>query len=245
MELEIKIPTKWDELTDWQLIKIASMLHKSGPPFDFMTWLYLNEVKWYQFKKAYELRQVINNVPLSELRTHFNWIFTNVNRTKFPKHKKYKSPMDRMVNLTIEEFAVADDLNNNYLKTRNILYLRLLTSVLYKKGSDQYNHLLLDTYSKRFKKDKNSFFKAVHIAFNGCKKGIVEKYPNIYPKIKVQQKSNKKSGLLDVVLKMSGQKFGTYEETKRTLLYTFLNDMEESIIQNKELKEQYEKKRKS
>ncbi|EKB02666.1 hypothetical protein HMPREF9711_03128 [Myroides odoratimimus CCUG 3837] len=241
MQIDLKIPSKWDELTDWQLKKIAAMIGKNGPAFNFMTWLYLNQVKWWQFKKAYQLKIVMNQVPMSELRNHFNWVYTNVDRTIFPKHNKYVAPMDRLVNLTIEEFAVADDLNNMYLIKKDISYLRLLVAVLYKEKGEVYDHLQLENNVKRFKKEKKDFLLAVHIAFNGCKKGIVEKYKHIYPKIKVQQKSNKKAGLLDVVLKMSGQKFGTYQETKTTLVHTFLNELEENIIQQKELKDKHGK----
>lgn len=242
MEININIPSKWDELTDWQLIKIANTYRRSGRIFDFMIWLYLNHVKWYEFKRAYQLRIVLNNVPLSELKNNYKWIYTQIDRTKFPKHKRYQRPMDRIVDVTIQEFAVADDLNNMYLKTGDISYLKLLTAVLYRPKRESYNHLDLEKNIKRFKKDKNAFFKAVHLAFNGSKKGIVDKFTHVYPKIKVQQKSNKKSGLLDVVLKMSGGKFGTYNETKNTLLYTFLTELEESIVQQEKMQEKYGKK---
>ncbi len=241
MQIDLKIPSKWDELTDWQLKKIAAMIGKNGPAFNFMTWLYLNQVKWWQFKKAYQLKIVMNQVPMSELRNHFNWVYTNVDRTIFPKHKHYVAPMDRLVNLTIEEFAVADDLNNMYLIKMDISYLRLLVAVLYKQKGEVYDHLQLENNVKRFKKEDKEFLLAVHITFNGCKKGIIEKYKHIYPKIKVQQRSNKKAGLLDIVLKMSGQKFGTYQETKSTLVHTFLNELEENIIQQKELKDKHGK----
>ncbi len=241
MQIDLRIPSKWDELTDWQLKKIANMFGKKGPAFNFMTWLYLNQVKWYQFKKAYQLKVVMNNVPLTELSNHFKWVFDNVDRTIFPKHKKYIAPMDRLVNLTIEEFAVADDLNNMYIIKNDIAYLKLLVAVLYRTKGEVYDHLQLENNLSRFKKEDKEFLLAVHICFNGCKKGIIEKYKNVYPQIKVQQRSNKKAGLLDVVLKMSGQKFGTYQETKSTLVHTFLNELEENIIQQKEQKEKYGK----
>lgn len=245
MEIKIKIdiPKNWNELNDWQLRKIANMLYKKGAAFDFMTWMYLNQVKWWQFKRAYELRLVLNEVPLSTLKEHFEWIYKNVDRTIFPKHKKLIAPMDRLINLSIEEFAMADDMNNLYLKTKKIVYLQLLCAILYRKPNETYDHLKLEQmYLKRFSHAPVDFLYAVQLAFNGCKNNIVVKYKNIYPTVKKAQKSNKKSGFLDVVLKMSGQKFGTYNETKSTLVYTFLNELEESIIQQKEMKEHYGKK---
>lgn len=242
-KIELTIPTKWDDLTDWQLLKIARMLNKRGPAFDFMTWMYLNRVRWWQLKKAYNLRIVLNNVPLSELRTHFNWIYTQTDRTKFPKHQTLVPPMDRLVSLSIEEFSIADDLNNLYIKTKEHAYLRLLCAVLYREKNEAYDHLALEqVYSKRFKNASRDFLFAVHITFNGCKKSLVEKYKNVYPQIKVKQRSNKKSGMLDVVLKMSGQKFGTYQETKSTLVHTFLNELDESIKEQKEMETKYGKK---
>lgn len=243
IKIEIDIPKNWNELNDWQLLKISGMLHKKGAAFDFMTWMYLNQVKWWQFKRAYQLRLVLNEVPLSTLKEHFVWIYKQVDRTIFPKHKRLTAPMDRLVNLTIEEFALADDMNNLYLQTKKVMYLQLLCAILYREKDESYNHLHLEqVYLKRFKYAPVDFLFAVHLAFNGCKSNIVGKYKNIYPTAKKVQKSNKKSGFLDVVLKMSGQKFGTYNETKSTLVYTFLNELEESIIQQKELKEHYGKK---
>ncbi|MGL4585217.1 MAG: hypothetical protein ACRCVU_19825 [Flavobacterium sp.] len=239
MQIDLQIPSKWDDLNDWQLKKIAAMRGNEGPAFYFMTWLYLNQVKWYQFKKAYQLRIVVNQVPLSELCKYFTWVYKKEDRTIFPEHKEYIAPMPRLVNLTIEEFAVADDLNNMYLVKGDLSYLRLLVAVLYKKEGEVYNHLQLENNVKRFKKEDKEFLLAVHLTFNGCKKSIVDKYKHTYPQIKVQKRSNKKAGLLDVVLKMSGGKFGTYNETKSTLVHTFLNELEENIIQQKEMKEKH------
>lgn len=243
IKINLTLPKNWNELSDWQLQKICAMLNKRGPAFDFMVFLILNHVHWYQFIKAYKLRVVLNNVPLSELKNHFMWVYKKIDRTIFPNHKKYIKPMDRIINLTIEEYSIADDLNNMYIRTKNKMYLRLLCGVLYRHKSEAYNHLQLEAYAKRFKHSKIGFLYAVHMAFNGSKTYIVEKYPNVYPQIKKAIRSNKKSGFMEVVLKMSGQKFGTYNETRQTLVYTFLTDLEESILQQKQLEQKYGKAR--
>lgn len=246
MEININIPQSWNELTDKQLGGIAELLYVQGDLFNFSVFFILNDVRWWQFYKAFKIKMILKNVGISELVTHFSFIYKEQNRTVFPNLKGYDKPMDRFINLTIEEYAVADDLNNLYLRTKDRKYLVALCAVLYKKPGERYDHLKLNHHSKRFKRMPARFLLSVHIAFNGCKNNLVGRYQKVYPKVAVAPKvsaGGKSAGFLDVVLKKSGQKFGTYEETKRTNLFTFMSDFEESLIQQEKWKEKYPTKK--
>lgn len=243
MEIALTIPTSWNELTDKQFLGISELMYQQGELFDLPVFMLLNNIKWYQFTKAYQLKLVLRNVGVSELKKHCSFIYKEDNRTIFPKLKGYTPPMDRIIDLTIEEFAVADDLNNNYLKTKERKYLVALCAVLYKKKNEEYNHLDLNKLSKRFKHASGAFLLAVHNTWNGCKNYIMNRYKKVFPKVKTQVKKSKGAGFLEVILKMSGAKFGTHSETKKTLVYTFMTEFQESIIQQEKWEEMSRTKR--
>lgn len=243
MEIEITIPSSWNELTDKQLLGIAALKHIHGSLFDYSVWLILNNCKWYQFRKAYHLKCVMSEVGITTLKEHFSFVYKKNDRTIFPELIGYNKPMDRILNLTIEEFAVADDLNNTYLKTGDTTYLKALCAVLYKQKGEVYDHLLLNEKSKQFKACKGGFLLGVHLAWNGCKNNLVNRYTTVFPKLKVATRSNKKTGFLEVVLKMSGGKFGSHSETKRTNVYTFMTEFEESLKMQEKWQEKYPTKK--
>jgi len=236
--IDLNIPDTWNLLTDDQLKRIAKAQNLKGDLFDLAVWLILNNAHKYNFVKKHKLKAVMQLVPLSELKNHYKFIYEDVKRDKFIDLVGYIKPMDRLFDFTIERFSYADDLHNKYLETNNINYLQHLTAVLYLKKNEVFNWDLQNKRAKRFKRLPKHILLAVHLCYSGCKNHLIKKYPKVYPKVvSAQKKSNGSKSFLDVVLSMSGQKFGTYNETKSTRLHTFMDEFTNTIIMQEKWKE--------
>ncbi|KAA5532819.1 hypothetical protein [Paenimyroides baculatum] len=236
--IDINIPDTWNLLTDDQLKRIAKAQNLKGDLFDLAVWLILNNAHKYNFVKKHKLKAVLQLVPLSELKTHYKFIYEDVKREKFIDLVGYKKPLDRLFDFSIERFSYADGLFNKFLETNDYNYLQHLTAVLYLKKNEVFNWDLQNQRAKRFKRLPKHILIAVHLCYSGCKNHLVKKYPKVYPKVISQQKkSNGNHSFLDVVLSMSGQKFGTYNETKATRLHTFMSEFTNTIITQEKWKE--------
>lgn len=235
--INLQLPKTWNDLTNDQLKRIAKIQHLTGNVFDLAVWLILNNTHKYNFVKKHKLKAVLQLVPLSELKTHYQFIYEKVQRDTFIDLVGYVKPMDRLFDFSIERYSFADDLHNKFLETQNLNYLRHLTAVLYLKKHEVFNWDLQNQRAKRFKRLPNSTLLAVHLCYSGCKNHIISKYPKVYPKVVTAQRKNSSKSFLDVVLSMSGQKFGTYNETKNTRLHTFMDEFTNSIIMHEKWKE--------
>ena len=236
--IDINIPKNWNELSTDQLKRIASIQHLQGEMFDLAVWFILNNTHKYNFVKKHKLKAVLQLVPLSELKKHYAYIYDEIQREKFITIIGFTKPMDRLFDLNIERYSRADELHNLFLETKDYKYLQHLAAVLYLKRNETFNWDLQNQRVKRFLKLNKSTLLAIHLCYSGCKNHLAKRYPKIYPKVKSLQKKAKGSqSFLDVVLSMSGQKFGTYNETKNTRLYTFMDEFQNTIITHEKWKE--------
>lgn len=236
--IDLNIARSWNELTRDQLKRIAKIQHLTGEMFDLAVWYILNNTHEYNFVKKHQLKAVMQQVPLSELKKHYAFIYEDVQRETFIPLIGYMRPIDRMFDLTIERFSRADELHNLFLETKDLKYLQHLTAVLYLKPTETFDWDLQNQRVKRFLKLPESVLLAIHLCYSGCKNHLIKRYPKVYPKvIDVQKKSKGSKSFLDVVLSMSGQKFGTYNETKNTRLFTFMDEFQNTIITHEKWKE--------
>src|SRR5690606_18171938 len=130
-KIKINIPASWNELKDQQLEQIALIFNtlQPGVLFDvaILRVLINNESK---------MNALLQEVPLSVLRGYYSFLYTDANRTAFVKQWKingnvYHSPGDRINNLTIDEFAIVEDLQMKWLKEKDRTYLEYMAAVLY------------------------------------------------------------------------------------------------------------------
>lgn len=183
---------------------------------------------------------VLKEVPISELKTHYAYIYKENNRTKFAREWKvsgttYYGPGDRINNLTAEEYAICEDLQFRYRNARERVFLELMAAVLYVPVPGKrpvFEKDLLEENARLFAEVPIEKLLAMEMAFFGSKNHLVAKFPTAYPKTEPQtRKAQKKYGFGKVILNMSGGKFGTHNETRRTNIYTFLEEFEENLKQ--------------
>lgn len=238
MKVNIKLPQSWDELTDRQLRMFHRIQHLTAETYDAALWLLINNVSKWQFRKRMKVELCMYYVPLSELKNNYQYIYEDVQRGIFIKNRGFVAPMDRLYDFTIERFSYADDLHNKFLETHDYNYLRHLAAVLYLKKNETFDWDLQNQRARRFNLTTKATLYAIHLCYLGCKNHLINRFPKVYPKIqrKLKKAKNKQSSFMDVVLQMSGQKFGNYNETRSTRLYTFMAEFQNTIIQHEQIK---------
>lgn len=235
MKININIPTCWNELSERQLQKLVVLVYsgKSGMIFDLKCLQILVNLKWWQFFKTIKLAYALTQVPISEFKKSFDYIFNENNRTIFPqKINGFFAPMDRITNLTIEEFSVADNLHIKWRETKNQNFLIYLVATLYSKTRqprEVFDKNNLDIKIKYFDKVPLPVLLSVEMAYFGCKNNLVKRFPKVFPATTQKTKQSNKYGFGKVVLQMAGGKFGNHEQTKNTNIYTFLEQFSEDL----------------
>lgn len=245
--IKITLPKSWNELTNRQLERLALLFSTTQPSakFDIAVLFILLDIKWWQYIKKAKVRIVLWNVPMSEIRKNYNFIYTKNDRTSFLpflkiksynlKHKIFFAPQDRIANLTCDEFAVADDLHIKWRETKEVEYLHYLAAVLYtntKKRPDFDKNELHDK-AKAFSRVPIEKLLAIEITYFGCKNNIVKRFPKAFPKANPEASGtkNKKYGFGKVILSMAKGDLSKLETIKKVNIFAFLEQFEDDLIQ--------------
>lgn len=245
--IKITLPKSWNELTNRQLERLALLFSTTKPSakFDIAVLFILLDIKWWQYIEKAKVRIVLWNVPMSELRKNYEFIYCKNDRTIFLpflkiktyslKHTTFFAPQDRLANLTCDEFAVADDLHIKWRETKKVEYLHYLTAVLYtrtKKRPD-FDKNELHENAKPFSKVPIEKLLAIEIAYFGCKNNIVKRFPKAFPKANAEASGtkNKKYGFGKVILSMAKGDLSKLETIKKVNIFAFLEQFEEDLIQ--------------
>lgn len=234
MKIRIEIPKSWNELSDSQSLKLAKLLYSgtTGKIFDLKCFKILLNIRWLQFRKSNNVTYVLSQIPMRELKKHFDFIYKQMNRTIFPaKINGYFAPLNKITNLTAEEFSVADDLHIKWRETHNKECLIYLTAVLYSKTKqprEAFDKNNLPEKIKHFKNVPLPVLLCVELAYFGCKNNLVKRFSKAFPKSE-KKVSNSKYGFGKVILQMAGGKFGNHEQTKATNIFTFLEEFNENL----------------
>lgn len=240
--LKINIPTSWNNLNSYQLQKVMYILYTvpAGIKQDKAILKALLNVKWYNVKQRGKLKLLLLNVPLSQLREYYQFIFKQNNRTNFlPTIKTKKGvmhgPMPKLLNITAAEFAAADDLHNKWLQTKQPEYLQYLTAILYTpKPRPEFNKLNLHDMAAVFNKTPFKTLLAVHVAYSGSKQHLVKTFKKVFAKGNKQQKA--KYGFGKVILEMAKGDLSKHQTIKQVNIYTFLEQFQQDIINAKNKK---------
>jgi len=247
--IKITLPKSWNDLTHRQLERIALLFHTMKPSasFDLKILYILLDVNWFQFIEKAKIRIVLWNVPMSELRKNYDFIYKKNDRTAFAKFLKIKSQksaignlksnvvyacQDRLANLTADEFSVADDLHIKWRETKNIEYLHYLAAIVYTKTTTrkEFDKNALHESALLFKKVSIAKLLAIEITYFGCKNQLVKRFPKVFPApVPGLQKPKKNYGFGKIILAMTKGDLSKLETIKRVNIYAFLEQFEEDL----------------
>ncbi|CAA0149597.1 conserved hypothetical protein [Tenacibaculum maritimum] len=240
MTININIPANWNDLTERQLKKLAGIFHsKKNKTQDVLVLFILLNIRWWQFKKIFNIGKVLRSVGISELKSYYTFLYEKQERTKFIKSikvngKRLFSPNERITNLNVDEFAHVEDLYLGWSKTKDIEYLHYLTAVLYREKNKKGKRLLFDKIeleerAKALSKINVQILLATVLTYQGCREYLYTQFPVVFPKTTKKTKTPNSSGFGKLILHLSGKKFGSHRETKTTNVYTFLSEFEEQL----------------
>lgn len=234
MKINIVIPASWNELSDSQFKELAKLSYsgKKGNYYDLQCFKILLNSRWYQFSRRMHVKFVLSQISIKTLKKTFDFVYKANDRTIFPKISNgYFSPLDKITNLTAEEFSIADDLHIKWRTTQDKECLFYLAAVLYSKTKqprEPFDKNNLPEKVKHFKKLPFAVLLCIELAYFGCKNHLVKRFPKAFPKA-AKKVSNSKYGFGKVILQMAGGKFGNHEQTKSTNIYTFLEEFTENL----------------
>lgn len=199
------IPSKWNDLTDFQLRMIGRLLYASGgiETKFFNTFLIaILVMKKPNFKYIFKVVYLYRQVPFSELLGYADFIFNeNENLTRFFPEIKVGSifnkktlvgPGVRLSNISIEELSYADTFFYNWIKEKKTADLQRLVACLYREADTEttklsdkrvpFDRLLLPENAKLTDKIALHIQYSIALAYQGSRELIMNRYPNVFPK---------------------------------------------------------------
>lgn len=229
-----KAPAEWPELTTVDLLQLAIYMSAPADPGYLVMMLFKIPVK--QFARIWAKESVkLQLKPLIKWafakNTLQNWLIKCV---KVHGRKLY-GPKHKLADLTIEEFTWCEAAYERWLESQNTDYLDTLFAVLYRKpgffslkratfDADQ-----LDDLQKSAQSVPKYIKRAIAINYAGCRNLIIDKHPYIWPPLDPNAAPaapavHRPTNWAQLVLNLSGDKFGTYRQTNSELLWLVLAD---------------------
>ncbi len=243
---DITVPTSWNKLNDWQLQEIAYLINHSDPNDFSETYIQL-VLRCYQNSNRYSdvkrLKQIVNEVPFTELEKHVAFLIENQDFYKFPEIAGLIKPADRIENITIRQFSTIDTFFFIWNTDRTELNLKRLVATLYRKN-EKFDDLDLIEVSKITDKIPIKQMEAIALAFLFTRMYIEDRFPIVFPP--VEEKSEEE--MLKPVFKKKEQGFvpfdkvivgmamdelqplGKKQDADQVRVYEFLGVLSESIM---------------
>lgn len=235
-KLNSQIPNNWNELTTKQLVCFAKIIFKKeeNSKTDLQLFYMLLQLKWWQFIKKRKALKVLKYYTIDDLKKHYSWLYKSVLRTKFIPLPKHTGPGDRLHNISIQEFAVTEDLFRLFWETKDLKYIHYMAAVLYVPTPYPTRPVFvkenLENLAKKIKTTKKQRL-ALVVCYLGAKEYLAKEFRLVFPKPKANNQANTNTGLDPVILEMSGHKFGTHSQTQTTNLYVFLKEFNNQLKQ--------------
>lgn len=252
--MKITVATKWSELNKWQLQEIA-YLFLTSKEYNFEKQYFEMIRILFQKKKGFfakfKLARLYSQVPYSTLAQYGMFLQETPDLYKFPKIKRLTAPGPRLNNLTMKQFSVADAIFSEWRETESEIYLRQLVAALYTYDG-VFRALDLPLVANITDKIPLKKMYTIGLTYLSVRFSVFKKFPKVFPPQKKEedneflpQFTKKKyipfSKAITAMAMDERQPLGNLKECNNTLIYDFLNTLEESMIrvekENKRFKE--------
>jgi hypothetical protein len=237
-------PSTWAEVTSNQLItwsKICAKKIDREQALMFVSKLFYGiKTKMFFSLNSAQKIQLADTLAFLLENKLYNWLIPELH---FRFRKTFHGPANRLSTSSILEFSVSEFHYSAFKKTSDERYLDLLISALYRPASKKNNgkdfraiFTELDCKSNAGLISKLPAAVRASILFNyeGCRSFIVKKYPLIFVPGEGSE-NNKLPDLGPLIKTVAGSKFGSYNETEGTNLYTFLDHLQDEMDKVKEM----------
>lgn len=178
-----------------------------------------------------------------------NFIFEKNTLTKnaFPIIKprvwfKLYGPADMLSNICIDEFSFALNFYNQYNKSNLTEHLNAFIACLYRRSHKNFNvtgdkrkpfnAMLIDQDLYYVKSMSFAHKQAVLLFFYGCLEAFSKIFHFVFERVENETASTNRT-FLDVILMISGTKFGNFDETKQQNAFIVLKELNNLIEESK------------
>lgn len=232
MVLEYHLPSKWNDLNEWQMQAVSKLIRSDLQPdkIDFLL-VCIFVLKEKTIWNFYRLGRFLWKVNLIEIIPTLEFIHRQSTRTVFPavlttKDTNLIGPSARMGNVTMEQFGLAIPMFNQFNRHKEDIDLIRLVSVLYKKKGFKFSRYNLNTISEEVTEmDINELY-PVYLAFAGSLDIIAGRYPKLFPKPKGKGAANSNISyepmLMDVA-SIPSNPFGNLDRVRQATVTDFFN----------------------
>jgi hypothetical protein len=244
MKLNFTIPTNWNQLSLWQLQKIAKIIFsdsdKEKTSFLMVSYLFIGKPT---LKNIFKYCWLLMQVPFSELKEYASFLYNETDLTKFPKKiKTLYGPADRLSNLTIDEFTYADLFYHNWSTSRTSQDLNRLVAVLYRpKRNAQHLDIRkpfvkeeLSQHASIVEKLPKAIKLTIAMAFQGSREKIIGRYQYVFKKGSGKGSYAPFTKIINAMSRSENQPFGDFYKTKEANIYDFFDVLDEELKTQKE-----------
>jgi hypothetical protein len=186
---------------------------------------------------------------LLQIGQTLQWIYTKntierwlISAVRIGAIKLY-GPQNKLANLTAEEFMYCEASYERWLQTTQTSHLDLLFTVLFRRKyffntfRASFDAQKLPKAQIRAAKLKSYVKKAVAMNYAGIRNLIIDRHPNVWKKATEGETSGSggTTNWAGIILDLSGDKFGTYEQTIKTNIWLVLADLDKKAKQAAEM----------
>lgn len=258
--IKIELADSWKELTATQLLYIATnyrtyqFLKQRNEPMlvaraKLFAVLILN-------KTALEIKEILNllsNIDYEKQGINLLYLtdfvfkkndgyYNRFQKIRISWFKYLYGPGDRLSNISINEFSFALKQFNAFNTTKDEKHLDSLIACLYRpkqKNWEQFGDIrtpfipfTAEKYNKEISKIDYELKMAIYLFFSACMELINKLYPAVFNKVELEEKKAAAAPqtFTDTILKLSGGKFGSFNETKDQNAHLVLKELNQIII---------------
>lgn len=248
---EFTLPEKWNELSLKQLLYIsnlwqswAMMMKADMTFFKAKALLFLEMLNGNTIFNRNGRKKLITSLApedQTDLVGLVDFVFKDNTLTACPLpmvrvgFKNYYAPGDGLVDITASEFHFADRFFMAYTKDETDENLNNFIACIYRKAvakSDKsgkkreaFNHLLIEENSNKLARLPYAEKQLMLLWYIGCRKALVAANADLFQQGDGNDTSNK--GWLPLIMALSGDKFGTFEQTGATDFQLILMELRE------------------
>lgn len=240
-------PSEWNELSKKQLFMWSGIVRQKIT-VDFAlksAVLLFYKIKISLFNKMNEAQQVQLKQTLDFLASG-NELTKNVIGSFRLFFTRYYGPANRLSNITVLEYRRTEIYYQLYQRTGEGRFLNLLCATLFrpkgkgKADEDVRNPILeigINRRARLFKWLHPNLRHSILLFYEGCRNYIHSSHKAIF-KTTAERKQNKKNlfDFEEIIIAVSGEKFGSFKETGETNLYRFFKHLENRMEEAERLK---------
>ena len=257
MKGNITVASSWSQLNDWQIAEIAHLYLNTDPadfPAAYQKMILIVYQKSLQKEDVKLFKQIIAEIPISELEKHTRYLLETTNFHRFPEIEGLQKPADRLQNITIHHFSTIDTFFHYWFQDRTTLHIKRLVASLYLINTefDEIDLPKVDAITRHIPVKQ---MEAIALAFWFTKMYITEKFPIVFPKPEPEvpgelkpifkKQTNEYVPFDKAILGLAMddlQPLGKKQDINKVRIYEFFSVWSESILYNKAKQKANEKK---